>query len=234
LIEQRDRYRLSEQEIVTVYWEYIVRDWFSFNLSDKVDITTRRSAAGFETISTTLKWWTLAMVTFPKVQRRAQAELDTVVGRARLPTFANAPRPPYVRAVIKEALRWRPAVERGEPHKAVEDDRHEGMSIPKGATGMANRWHCSHDRAIFGEDADNFKPERHLDIKKEEVLPGPRETNGEGHAVFGFGRQIYVGKHLANDSLFLKDDKDLMGNDSQMRSGRERERTASGSKWFRV
>ncbi|KAH9994286.1 cytochrome P450 [Russula vinacea] len=50
--------------------------------------------AGFETTSTTLMWWTLAMVAFPEVQRRAQAELDGVVGRARLPTYADAPRLP--------------------------------------------------------------------------------------------------------------------------------------------
>jgi len=69
---------------------------------------------------------------------------------------------------------------------------------------MANIWHCNHDRAIFGDDADDFKPERHLDVKREEVLPGPRETNGEGHVAFGFGRRVCVGKHLANDSLFIK------------------------------
>jgi cytochrome P450 len=176
---------------------------FSFSLSDKVDITTRFSGAGFETTSTTLKWWVLAMVAFPEVQHQAQAELDTVVGRTRLPTFADAPRLPYVRAVIKEVLRWRPAVERGAPHEAAEDDWYEGMFIPKGATCMANIWHCNHDRAIFGDDADDFKPERHLDVKREEVLPGPRETNGEGHVAFGFGRRVCVGKHLANDSLFI-------------------------------
>lgn len=161
-------------------------------------------AAGFETTSTTLKWWALAMVAFPEAQRRAQAELDAVVGRARLPTFSDAPRLPYVRAIIKEVLRWRPAIERGAPHKAAEDDRYEGMFIPKGATCMANIWHCNHDRAIFGDDADDFKPERYLDVKREEVLPGPRETNGEGHVAFGFGRRICVGKYLANDLLFIK------------------------------
>ena len=57
-------------------------------------ITMRSSGAGFETTSTTLMWWTLAMVAFPEVQRRAQAELDGVVGRARLPTYADAPRLP--------------------------------------------------------------------------------------------------------------------------------------------
>ena len=143
------------------------------------------------------------MVTFPEVQRRAQAEIDAVVGRARPPTFADAPQLPYVRAIIKEVLRWRPVVELGVPHKAAEDDWYEGMFIPKGATCWANIWHCNHDRAIFGDDADDFRPERYLNAKGDEVLPGPKETNGEGHVTFGFGRRICVGKYLANDSLFI-------------------------------
>ena len=161
-----------------------------------------RSAAGSETTSSTLMWWTLAMVAFPQVQRRAQAELDAVVGCTRLPTFADAPHLPYVRAIIKEVLRWRPPVPLGVLHKATEDDWYDGMFIPKGATCVANVWQCNHDRAIFGDDADEFRPERHLDDKGE-LEPGPIETNQEGHASFGFGRRICVGKHLANDALFI-------------------------------
>ena len=163
----------------------------------------RRSGAGFETTSTTLMWWTLAMVAFPEVQSRAQAELDAVVGRERLPTFADAPRLLYVRAIIREVIRWRPALPLGVPHTAIEDDWYEGMFIPKGATCLANIWHCNHDKAVFGDDADAFKPERHLSDKGE-LLPGPKETNQEGHVSFGFGRRFCVGKHLVNDSLFIE------------------------------
>ena len=148
-------------------------------------------------------WWTLAMVAFPEVQRRAQAELDAVVGRASLPTFADAPRLPYVRAVIRKVLRWRPPVRLGLPHAAAEDDLYEGMFIPKGATFLANIWRCNHDRAVFGDDADEFRPERHLGDNGE-LLPGPKETNQESHVSFGFGRRICVGKHLANESLFIR------------------------------
>jgi cytochrome P450 len=148
-------------------------------------------------------WWTLAMVAFPEVQRRAQAELDAVVGRARLPTFADAPQLPYVRAIIREVLRWRPSLPLGLPHAAAEDDWYEGMFIPKGAKCIANIWQCNHDRAIFGDDADEFRPERHLG-ENGELLPGPKETIQEGHVSFGFGRRVCVGKHLANESLFIR------------------------------
>ena len=48
----------------------------------------------------------LALVVFPQVQRRAQAELDVVVGRDRLPTFDDRPNLPYIEAICKEVMRW--------------------------------------------------------------------------------------------------------------------------------
>jgi cytochrome P450 len=66
--------------------------------------------------------------------------------------FDGATHLPYVCAIVKEVLRWRPPVELGPPHMAAEDDCqwYEGMLIPKGATCMANIWQCNHDGAIFG------------------------------------------------------------------------------------
>ena len=48
----------------------------------------------------------LAMVLFPEVQARAQAELDAVVGSKRLPSFDDRDSLPYINAVWKEVLRW--------------------------------------------------------------------------------------------------------------------------------
>ena len=48
----------------------------------------------------------MALVLFPQVQKRAQAELDFVVGRDRLPTFSDRPRLPYIVALCKELMRW--------------------------------------------------------------------------------------------------------------------------------
>jgi len=48
----------------------------------------------------------LALVLYPQVQKRAQAELDVVVGRDRLPAFNDRPRLPYIEALCKELMRW--------------------------------------------------------------------------------------------------------------------------------
>ena len=48
----------------------------------------------------------LALIIFPQVQKRAQEELDIVVGKDRLPTFDDRPRLPYIDAICRELLRW--------------------------------------------------------------------------------------------------------------------------------
>jgi len=46
------------------------------------------------------------MTLYPEVARKAQAELDMVIGADRLPTFADRPHLPYIEALVKEVLRW--------------------------------------------------------------------------------------------------------------------------------
>ncbi|KAF5368860.1 hypothetical protein D9758_002872 [Tetrapyrgos nigripes] len=60
------------------------------------------------------------MVLFPEVQHRAQSELDRVVGRSRLPSFADMKHLPYIVAIINELLRWRPATPLAAPHAVME------------------------------------------------------------------------------------------------------------------
>lgn len=48
------------------------------------------------------------MTLHPEVMRKAQAELDAVVGRDRVPTFGDKDNLPYVQAIVKEVMRWRP------------------------------------------------------------------------------------------------------------------------------
>jgi cytochrome P450 len=48
----------------------------------------------------------LALLLFPEVQERAQAELDSVISRDWLPTYDDKPRLPYIEAMSKELLRW--------------------------------------------------------------------------------------------------------------------------------
>ena len=48
------------------------------------------------------------MMMHPDIQRKAQAEIDKVIGDDRLPTLADQANLPYVDAIAKEVLRWAP------------------------------------------------------------------------------------------------------------------------------
>ena len=48
------------------------------------------------------------MTLYPNVQRKAQAEIDRVVGNSRLPDYSDHDELPYLQAVLKEVLRWHP------------------------------------------------------------------------------------------------------------------------------
>jgi len=136
------------------------------------------------------------MLLSPEIQKRAQAELDSVIGRERLPTFDDRPKLPFVDAVCKESLRWHPVIPTGVPHTVTRDDIYKGFFIPKGAVVIGNIWSILHDPALYPEP-DVFKPERFLNpdgsLRDDPVLT----------SVFGFGRRICPGRHFADTILFI-------------------------------
>jgi cytochrome P450 len=148
-----------------------------------------------------MSWWMLAMLAYPETQARAHAELDAVIGRARLPTFADCPHLPYIRAMVKELLRWRPVGPILE-HRSTEDDWHEGMFIPKGTICLANAWYMNRDPEIFGENTEDFDPARYLD-ESGDIAPGVTDLKKDGHFSYGFGSRVCVGRHVADNSLFI-------------------------------
>ena len=56
------------------------------------------------------------MMIHPECQRKAQAEIDRVIGNDRLPTLADQANLPYVEAITKEVLRWAPIAPLGKPN----------------------------------------------------------------------------------------------------------------------
>ena len=68
------------------------------------------------------------MVMNPEVQAKAQAELDKVIGRGRLPEPGDRASLPYTSALVKELLRWHIVTPIGVPHRAVADDEYKGYT----------------------------------------------------------------------------------------------------------
>ncbi len=88
------------------------------------------------------------MVQYPEIQKQAQAYIDVVTGKTRLPDFSDRNSLPYIEAILLEALRWHPIVPLGKytlsknfvrshcitaaPHRAIEEDEYNGYRIPSG------------------------------------------------------------------------------------------------------
>jgi cytochrome P450 len=58
------------------------------------------------------------MALHPEAQRKAQAQLDEVVGKDRLPDYEDINSLPYIQAVLKELLRWQPVTPLGMWHRS--------------------------------------------------------------------------------------------------------------------
>jgi hypothetical protein len=96
------------------------------------------------------------MALYPEVRKKAQAEIDAVVGPNRLPDFHDRPSLPYINAVVKESSRWNLVVpcmpfviiiiatiltsSEGIAHTSTTEDEYNGFYIPKGTIMIGNAW----------------------------------------------------------------------------------------------
>ncbi|KAJ7868784.1 cytochrome P450, partial [Mycena olivaceomarginata] len=160
------------------------------------DVKWAAAAMFGSTIWSSVTVFVLAMLLHPEYQAKAQQETDSVVGaEARLPGFEDRGELPLVECIMQETLRWHPPTELGVPHALMKDDVYQGMFIPKGSTVFANIRAMSLDERTYSAP-NQFFPER--------FLPEPR-GRGEPHfaTVYGFGRRICSGQHLADQSLWI-------------------------------
>ncbi|KAF7357550.1 O-methylsterigmatocystin oxidoreductase [Mycena sanguinolenta] len=136
----------------------------------------------------------LAMALHPEIQKKAQTEIDTVIGTDRLPEFEDRPSLPFVEALYREVMRWRPVTPLGVAHASSEDDICDGYFIPKGTTVIANIWAMTRDESIYHEP-DRFNPDRFF------------TANGKSNEdatilTFGFGRRICWGRHHVDATVW--------------------------------
>lgn len=185
--------------------------------------------AGSDTTASTLCSAVLGLVTHPNVLKAAQAELDSVIGTDRAPTFADESSLPYIRALCKETLRWRPvAVLGGTPHASTETDRYEGYTIPKNTTILGNNWAINLNEEYY-PNPHHFDPVRFLSdsdrtkmgIEKQPYVGDKSHPAKAGHSSFGWGRRICPGADLAANSLFIALSKLLWAYDILPIKGKE-------------
>lgn len=137
------------------------------------------------------------MLLYPDAQRRAQEELDRVLGIDRLPDFSDEKSLPYITAILKETLRWHPIEPVVAPHMLTVDDEYKGYRLPASSLVVGNAWAMLHDENTYPDPAP-FKPERFL-TPDGELDPAVRDPE----LAFGFGRRICPGRHMARSSMWI-------------------------------
>jgi len=147
--------------------------------------------AGNETTSATLLNFVLLMINYPDVQRKAQEELDRVVGRERMPDTND--KLPYISALVREIMRYYPVGPLGVPHRLIADDIYNGMFLPKGSIVMGNAWAMSRDMSEYAPDPEVFRPERFLEGKPKDPFL----------YAFGFGRRICPGRYMVMNTVSI-------------------------------
>ncbi|KAJ7601433.1 cytochrome P450, partial [Mycena polygramma] len=140
----------------------------------------------------TLSTFFLAMALHPEIQAAAQAEIDEVLD-GRLPRLCDRASLPYVECVMREVLRWNPAVPLGLPHLLNRDDVYKDYLVPSGSIVMVNEWSILRDPDVF-PSPEQFQPGRFLNNERAVEV---------ARSIFGFGRRVCPGIHFAEASIFI-------------------------------
>ena len=163
--------------------------------------------AGSDTTATAIRSTMLYLITNPRVYSKLQTEIDDSVASGKAPTATEIVPDiclrdlPYLQAVVREGLRIHPPVTDVVPKKVP----HGGDTItidgkssflPGGTNISYNAWGVHHNKYMFGEDADEFRPERWLldDENDEDRLAAMKRTT---EMIFGYGKYQCLGKPIA-------------------------------------
>ncbi|KAK4124778.1 cytochrome P450 monooxygenase [Parathielavia appendiculata] len=154
--------------------------------------------AGSDTTATTIRATMLYLMCTPRAYHALQAEIDEGIRTNRISspvTNAEANELPYLQAVILEGLRIHPPFT-GLPFKVVAPggDTIDGKPVPAGTLIAPNFWATGRLPAVFGADADIFRPERWLEQADAEKRAEMRRV---AELVFGYGRWGCAGKMIA-------------------------------------
>lgn len=157
---------------------------------------TTHSMAGADTTAIAIRMTFLHLLSTPHAYLKlyqecmnANVPLDSIVTHSRALSL------PYLQACIREGLRIYPVVAALAPKIAPPegDTLEDGTYIPPGTeVGLAS-WLIYHNKAIYGADADIYRPERWIEASEEQA--GDMKQNLE--LLFGYGRFKCLGQNVA-------------------------------------
>ncbi|KFK36664.1 hypothetical protein AALP_AA4G153900 [Arabis alpina] len=162
---------------------------FEIDRSDIRHIIMDMFIAGTTATSALLEWTMTELIRHPEIMKKLKEDIRTH-SRPK-PNFyvleEEIENMKYLKAVIKEVLRIHSPAPVLLPRQLKEDIKLKGYDIAAGTQVIINAWAIQRDTATWGSDAEEFKPERHLD--------SPLNFQGQNfmYIPFGSGRRICPG-----------------------------------------
>jgi cytochrome P450 len=154
---------------------------FEIDETEKIYVWSTLIEAGSDTSRVAILQMIAGAACYPEWSKKARALLDEVCGAnaEHLPTLGDRSKLPYITAVTKETLRWRPFLQSGVPHVLTQDDEYEGYKFPAGTEFSWNAYSIALDENEY-ENPTEFDPERFMNKDLDKW--------GQGHWSFGAGK----------------------------------------------
>ncbi len=138
----------------------------------------------------------------PHTQEKILSELRSTFAGAKhkLPLSFDTVQPshlPYIAAVFNESLRLYPPVPVELKESTAETTFPDGTWLPKGSIVIWATWAMGRSKVTWGDDADEFRPERWLVDGDEDEIPTLKTVSAFAFPVFNGGPRACLGKKMA-------------------------------------
>ncbi|RVW68069.1 Cytochrome P450 83B1 [Vitis vinifera] len=144
---------------------------------------------GTDTGAATVTWAMTALMKNPRVMKKAQEEVRNTFGKKGFIGEDDVEKLPYLKAVVKEAMRLLPPVPLLVPRETLQKCSIDGYEIPPKTLVFVNAWAIGRDPEAW-ENPEEFIPER--------FLGSSVDFRGQQYKLipFGAGRRICPGLHI--------------------------------------
>ncbi|KZV29726.1 hypothetical protein F511_05820 [Dorcoceras hygrometricum] len=172
--------------------------------------------AGTDTSASLIVWAMTALIKKPEAMKKAQEEVRNVVGNKGTVDEDDIQNLPYLKAIIKEALRMFPPTPLSVPRETIQKCTIDGYEIPEKTMVYVNVHAIGLDPEYW-ENPTEFLPERFLN--------NPIDYRGHdfGLLPFGSGRRGCPGMNLAISTVELALANLLYSFDWELPSGMKKE-----------